>query len=168
MLFYILIAFVGMEYFRPESYFPVLKVSAIIPFCLFFLSLFYNTHVTNYQVAKLRNSILLMIFLILIIISVLTAEVTLYAFYFFKAIFGYFIFAGYYIDESEAVKALESQGYSNITVVEKQWLASGIRGCAAEDAAKFKVVATNPAGQRVDNVYVCIGYLQKGATIRSK
>lgn len=85
------------------------------------------------------------------------------------AIVGLMIFLltlGKFVDESTAIRALEKQGYSNIEVVDKDiWFVS-LRGCGDEDVAKFDAVATNPAGKEVD-VFVCIGWPFKGATVRT-
>ena len=74
---------------------------------------------------------------------------------------------GAFVDESRAVKALETQGYSNVTITDHAWLLIGFRGCDAKDAAMFKTRATNPIGREVE-VLVCTGWLFKGATIRTK
>jgi len=82
-------------------------------------------------------------------------------------IVGIFQLPGLFVDQSVAVKALENQGFSNITIIEKDWLFVGFKGCDASDSARFPVIATNPLGKRVE-VMVCSGWLFKGATIRTK
>lgn len=73
---------------------------------------------------------------------------------------------GTFADEATARNALETQGYSNITITNHAWFAVGLRGCAEKDAARFDATATNPAGRAV-KVYVCTGFPFKGATIRT-
>ncbi len=86
---------------------------------------------------------------------------------FFIALLFCALFAGQLIDNSTAIKALESQGYSNITIVNKAWVAVQFRGCGAGDAARFDTVAINPIGQKVDTVYICSGWIFKGSTLRT-
>lgn len=74
---------------------------------------------------------------------------------------------GALVSEDVAVAALETQGYSNIRIESSAWFAVGLRGCDSRDAAKFNAVAINPAGKEV-HLFVCTGWLFKGATIRSK
>lgn len=74
---------------------------------------------------------------------------------------------GIFIEETTAVEALETQGYSNITITDKDWFMVGARGCSDDDIVKFDAVATNPIGKEVE-VYVCRGLFFKGATVRSK
>ncbi len=77
------------------------------------------------------------------------------------------VFRGAFVDESVAVSALETQGYSDIRIMERHWFLVGLRGCDGDDAAQFATEATNPAGKRVQ-LYVCAGWPFKGATIRTK
>lgn len=72
---------------------------------------------------------------------------------------------GCFADEQQAVRALETQGYSDVKITDHHWIFVTVQGCGA-DAAKFDAVATNPAGKKV-NVYVCVGWPFKGSTIRS-
>ncbi len=74
---------------------------------------------------------------------------------------------GLLIDQSTAVKALETQGFSNVEITGRQWIAVSLFGCSSDDAAKFDVVAINPVGKQVE-VYVCAGWPFKGATVRTK
>jgi hypothetical protein len=77
------------------------------------------------------------------------------------------IFRGAWVDKSEAVRALETQGYSNIQISDHNWFFVGFRGCENSDAAQFYANATNPAGKQV-RLFVCVGWPFKGATIRTK
>ncbi|KKP80380.1 MAG: hypothetical protein A2271_04865 [Candidatus Moranbacteria bacterium RIFOXYA12_FULL_35_19] len=74
---------------------------------------------------------------------------------------------GILVDKNVAIRAVETQGFSNIKVIDHAWFAVGLRGCSSKDAARFTVKATNPAGKEVE-CYVCSGWLFKGATIRTK
>ncbi len=64
-----------------------------------------------------------------------------------------------------AVKTLDSQGYTDIKVIDNSWYAVGLRGCDQNDAARITATAKNPAGKTV-TIYVCTG-LWKGGTIRT-
>jgi len=72
---------------------------------------------------------------------------------------------GVFASESQAVRALENAGYSDVKITDHHWVLVGLQGCGA-DAAKFDATAINPTGRKVD-VYVCVGWPLKGATIRS-
>ena len=74
---------------------------------------------------------------------------------------------GALISEDIAVRALDTQGYSDITITDHSWFAIGMRGCDEKDAARFTATTKNPAGKEVQ-VYVCTGWIFKGATIRTK
>ena len=74
---------------------------------------------------------------------------------------------GAFVNQDVAVKALDTQGYSNVKITDRAWFAVGMRGCDEKDAARFTATATNPIGKKVQ-VYVCTGWIFKGATIRTK
>lgn len=73
---------------------------------------------------------------------------------------------GIFINESIVIKAVKKQGFSNIKIIEKQWLFFEKRGCDKADAAKFEAIATNPDGTQT-KIYVCTGWPFKGVTIRT-
>jgi hypothetical protein len=73
---------------------------------------------------------------------------------------------GLLVSESTAVKALETQGFSNIKIESHDWFAISWRGGSKDDVARFTAHATNPAGKRVE-VHVYAGWPFKGATVRS-
>ncbi|MDO8559226.1 MAG: hypothetical protein Q7R84_02735 [bacterium] len=75
--------------------------------------------------------------------------------------------SGNLVDEDIAVKALEIQGFSDITIIEKDNWFIGFKGGGREDVVKFTAVATNPAGKKVE-VDVFAGWPWKGATIRTR
>jgi hypothetical protein len=70
------------------------------------------------------------------------------------------------VKDSTAVRALETQGYGNVTVIEKNTYFVGFRGGSGSDAAKFTCKAKNPAGKEV-TVYVYSGWPFKGSTVRT-
>lgn len=74
---------------------------------------------------------------------------------------------GAFVNESEALRALETQGYSDASVTDHSWFTVGLRGCDQNDAARFTAIANNPLGKKVE-VYVCSGRPFKGSTIRTK
>ncbi|MBI2041896.1 MAG: hypothetical protein HYT20_02680 [Candidatus Nealsonbacteria bacterium] len=75
--------------------------------------------------------------------------------------------AGNLVDEDIAVKALKTQGFSDIMITDKDsWFVS-FKGGGREDAVIFTALATNPAGKKVE-VFVFAGWPWKGATIRSR
>ena len=75
-------------------------------------------------------------------------------------------FFGIFVTPDVAVRACDKHGFSDITVTDKEWFFVGFRGCGWGDAAKFKVTAKNPVGKSV-KVFVCTGWILKGATIRT-
>jgi hypothetical protein len=75
--------------------------------------------------------------------------------------------SGCLVSEDVAIRALETQGFSNVRVTDKHWILVGMQGCSDSDAAKFDAEATNSAGRRVQ-LYVCAGWLWKGATVRTQ
>ena len=74
---------------------------------------------------------------------------------------------GFLVNESVAVNAMTSAGYSDVQVVEKYHFYPLAHGCDDSDAAGFKVSAVNPQGKRITAI-VCSGLMLKGATIRFK
>lgn len=74
---------------------------------------------------------------------------------------------GILVNESVAIKALETQGFGDVEITKRAWFAVDYRGCSSSDVVKFEAIAINPIGKRV-NVFVCAGWPFKGATIRSK
>ncbi len=74
-------------------------------------------------------------------------------------------FRGALVDQKVAVEALETNGFSDITVQEHAYLFIGVRGGDRNDAARFTCKAKNPAGKEV-TVHVFSGWPFKGATIR--
>lgn len=73
---------------------------------------------------------------------------------------------GILISESSAVKALETNGFSNIKIVKKQWHFVKMRGGSDGDDVRFTAKATNPAGKEV-TVYVFAGWPWKAASVKN-
>ena len=73
---------------------------------------------------------------------------------------------GALVSEDVAIRALETQGYSDIKVTEHAYFALNLRGGHRDDAARFTCKAKNPAGKQV-TVYVFSGWLFTDATIRT-
>lgn len=76
-------------------------------------------------------------------------------------------FAGLLVDEGVAIRTLETHGFSNIQIVDRDWFFIPIRGGSETDNVRFEAVATNPAGEFV-TVYVYAGWPFKAGTIRTK
>ncbi len=91
---------------------------------------------------------------------------TVFGILFILIIFALAIFRGSWVNKSEAVRSLETQGYSNVQITEHKWFFVGVRGCENSDAARFDATTTNPAGKQV-HLFVCVGWPFKGATIRT-
>lgn len=73
---------------------------------------------------------------------------------------------GIMVSKTSAIKALENDGFSNITILKKQWHFINIRGGSDGDDVRFTAEATNPAGKKV-TVYVFSGWPWKAASIKS-
>lgn len=96
-----------------------------------------------------------------------TDRLTVFAALFFIVVTFFAIFRGSWVDKSEAVRALETQGYSKVEIIEHKWFFVGVRGCENSDAARFDASANNPVGKQV-RLFVCVGWPFKGATVRSE
>ena len=72
---------------------------------------------------------------------------------------------GFLIDTHDAIRAVETSGYTEPRVIEETRFFPGLFGCSESDAAGFTVRAKNPQGNPV-TVMVCIGWPFKGATVR--
>lgn len=94
ILYYGLLLFFLFEYIRPDNYIPllrVLKVGTILPLMLFIFTFFSNKSIINQEVCRASNSKWLAFFLTLLVVSILTAEVTLYSYTKFKGVVGYIL-----------------------------------------------------------------------------
>ncbi len=81
-------------------------------------------------------------------------------------IFGFINIGGYLVPESKAISALQTQGFSNVKIVQRNCTFIGMRGGGSGDKVRFIAEATNPIGKKV-TVYVFAGWPFKGATVRS-
>lgn len=61
---------------------------------------------------------------------------------------------GQFVENDRAVKALETQGYSDVKITDKSVYFVSWKGCSSSDSAKFDAIATNPVGKKV-GLYVC-------------
>jgi len=68
--------------------------------------------------------------------------------------------------KDQAIKAVEILGFTDIEILDKSIFLVGFRGCNKNDAALYKVKATNLNGRKV-MVNVCIGWPFKSATVRT-
>lgn len=92
MIFFGLLLVFCFEYLRPGNYVSALGIlNTAVPVAVFSLSWFAKGSAANIDILKDRNGRLLLFFLFLIVLSVLTAEVTYPAFDKFKAVFGYIL-----------------------------------------------------------------------------
>jgi hypothetical protein len=77
--------------------------------------------------------------------------------------------SGCVANDNEAIKALDDQGFSNISIMDRGIFGADWAGCGQDDGAYYKAVATNPAGKRVNLLVCCGGAMSfKGCVVRSK
>lgn len=74
--------------------------------------------------------------------------------------------SGRMVPESKAVTTLETQGFTNVKIVDRDVYFITWKGGDKSDSVRFTARAINPAGKEV-TVYVFSGWLFKGATIRT-
>ena len=86
-------------------------------------------------------------------------------------LFGIICFAlagcGMFVSDSDVVKAVEKQGYSDVSIKASHIFFVRWRGCSNDDDAAYDLVAVNSAGHRVD-VIACAGWPFKGVTVRTR
>jgi hypothetical protein len=72
-------------------------------------------------------------------------------------------------NDSEAIKALDDNGFTSISITDRGFLFASMEGCDEKDGNWYHASATNPAGKRV-TMLVCCGAATsfKGCTVRSK
>lgn len=99
MLLYLgLLLSIVLDYVRPGSYLPVveaLKLNSLVPLGVFAATLFYGRGPSNLDVLKHSNSKWILFFIFLVVISILTADVTYNSFNVFKSVIGFIIW--YYL-----------------------------------------------------------------------
>lgn len=92
MIYYGLLLFFIFEYLRPTNFVPalsVLRLNTVIPLGIVAGTLMMHAPVSNQDVWREPNTRMIIFMLGLIALSVLTADVTLYALEIFKVVFGY-------------------------------------------------------------------------------
>lgn len=77
------------------------------------------------------------------------------------------IFGGFFVNENDAVKALEDAGYSDVTITNRAVFFMSFRGGSRSDSVRFTATAMNPIGKKVET-YVFVGWPFKAPTIRAK
>ncbi|MCL4874160.1 O-antigen ligase family protein [bacterium] len=90
--YYGLMLFFVLEYVRPNNYLPqlnALHLNSLVPAVVIAVTIFSSASPGNLAVLRYRNTKLILFFVLLIVGSVITADVTLYAFDKFKTIIGY-------------------------------------------------------------------------------
>lgn len=72
-------------------------------------------------------------------------------------------------NDSEAIRALYDNGFSNIAIQDRGFMFAHFHGCGEKDGNWYEANALNPIGKPV-HMLVCCGALIsfKGCTIRSK
>jgi prepilin-type N-terminal cleavage/methylation domain-containing protein len=75
--------------------------------------------------------------------------------------------SGYLVNDSNTIRAVEKQGYSNVAIVKKHPVFAFFFGGDRGDAAVYEMTATNPAGKSTD-IIASTGWLFKGVTVRTK
>lgn len=88
-----------LEYVRPGSYVPIiemLRINSLVPLAVLAITIFHKSEVGEQDLFRHRNARWLQFFMLLLTVSVLTAEVTEYSFKIFKVVLG-FVFWFYII-----------------------------------------------------------------------
>jgi len=75
------------------------------------------------------------------------------------------LFRGSCNDEVSAVRVARATGYSQVKVTDHSWFLTGLRGCEASDASRFRIDAVNAAGEPT-KVEICMGWPFKNGTVR--
>lgn len=92
MIYYGLLLFFLLEYVRPTSYVPallILRLNSIVPLTVAAGTMFNTGQVTLQEVFEQTSTRLLLFFMFLICVSMLTADVTLYAWNSLRTVMGY-------------------------------------------------------------------------------
>lgn len=77
--------------------------------------------------------------------------------------------SGCVVNDAEAIKALDDNGFGNIVIVERGAIFSSFNGCGRDDGVYYIASASNPSGKQV-RMLVCCGGIGsfKGCVVRSK
>ncbi len=81
-----------LDYVQPGSYLPLIqaaRLNSIVPLTVFLVTIFHKGAISDQELFQHSNSRWLLYFLLLLVISVLTAEVTQYSFNVFKTVLGF-------------------------------------------------------------------------------
>lgn len=70
------------------------------------------------------------------------------------------------VSDNQAVRAMESAGYTDVKVTTRVNYFVTFYGCAEGDSAYFEMRGKNSKGDLITNAFVCVGWPFKGATIR--
>jgi len=72
-------------------------------------------------------------------------------------------------NDAEAQKALDDNGFSDVTIVDRGFMFAHFHGCAEKDGNWYEANAKNAKGKPVSMLVCCGAALSfKGCTIRSK
>lgn len=106
LLFWGFLGSIFLEYVRPGSYIPVIEathINSVLPLGVFAATVFHKSVTSERALFIHRNSRWIVFFMALLVISVLTADVTEYSFTIFKLVLGfvfwYYIIVKLVIDE---------------------------------------------------------------------
>lgn len=94
VLYYGLLLAIVFEYIRPATYFPffnAVKLNTLIPVAAFGIAAFSNRSLRNADIFKDSNTKWLIFFLLLVSVSIFTADVTFNSYSIFKQVLGYYL-----------------------------------------------------------------------------
>ncbi len=94
MIYYGFLLFFFLDYVRPGSYLPALdalRLNSLVPLSVVGGTLLFKTRFTNQEFFAETNTKIILSLLGLIVLSVLTAEVTMHAYNVFTMVFGYIL-----------------------------------------------------------------------------
>ena len=76
---------------------------------------------------------------------------------------------GCVVNDREAIKALDDNGFTNIRIIDHGSVFPSIEGCGNDDGVYHYAMTTNPVGKQV-KMLVCCGRISSfnGCVIRSK
>lgn len=98
MLYVLFLFSIFLEYVRPGSFLPLItavKLNTLVPLLAIVLTIFSREGIANARIFRHSNSRWILFFLLLLLVSVLIADVTLYSYNIFKLVLGFVIW--YYI-----------------------------------------------------------------------
>lgn len=110
MVYYGLLLFFVLEYVRPTSFLPALyalHLNLLVPLAIVTGTLVGGGRVTNQEVLRDPNTKMILVLMALIIGSILTADVTLYAYNVFTTIVGYVLVAWVIVKQLTDVRQIK-------------------------------------------------------------